>query len=305
VCANSHVDTTNVSCTAIGKLRKIGNAACSTDSAGSSMGVNTGILVSIVVEPYGFSLGAGEDRTTLRKDGCFERCHILTALSSALVKSRKELLIVDLSGSSLLVSSEDQINVSVCALLVNNLAVFSNLCEGLTIHLVAVSELGEDFLEASGSRTLGLLSLCSLRTTCLLLTLLCWGTFSLLFSDMDSSDLMGDSGNVCISNLDSANISIRSIKKTVKTAVSIDSAGSTVSMHAGILVGVIMESHSFSLSSLENWTGRCCNLSVHCIHTNLFLLSKKFQSSQELVEVNPAGSSVLNLAEGEIYVSGG
>lgn len=113
------------------------------------MSVHTRVLVLIIVEPDGFSLRTGELRSTLGQDCGFQVFHRLATLRGTLVESRQELLVVDLASSSLLAFSKDQIDVRVRAFLVYHLTVLGHLSESLAVHLGAIGELSEDFLQAA------------------------------------------------------------------------------------------------------------------------------------------------------------
>ena len=63
-------------------------------------------------------------------------------------KSRHELLIVDLAGSSLLVPSEDEVDVGGAALFVQETTLLRQLSERLAIHFSAFGVGSKDLLEA-------------------------------------------------------------------------------------------------------------------------------------------------------------
>jgi len=63
-------------------------------------------------------------------------------------KSRHELLIVNLAGSSFLVPSEDEVDVGGAALLVRETTLLGQLSERLAIHFSAVGVGAKDLLEA-------------------------------------------------------------------------------------------------------------------------------------------------------------
>ena len=64
----SQVDTADVSSTAIGELRKISDTSCSTNSAWATVGMNSRVLVFIVMEPSSLGLSASENGAALAEN---------------------------------------------------------------------------------------------------------------------------------------------------------------------------------------------------------------------------------------------
>ena len=82
------------------------------------MRVYSRILRLVVVEADCLSLSARKDRATMTKNLGFNSIQSHLLFRSDLCKSRHELLIVNLAGSSFLVPSEDEVDVGGAALLV-------------------------------------------------------------------------------------------------------------------------------------------------------------------------------------------
>lgn len=110
------------------------------------MCVHASILLLIIVESNCISGRALENRPSCRQDCCFQLFHGLAALRCTFTQSCHELLEVYLPRGTLLVPCEDEVNVRIRALLVDDLAVFGNLGEGLAVHFGSVCELSEHLL---------------------------------------------------------------------------------------------------------------------------------------------------------------
>ena len=74
---------------------------------------------------------------------------LLAALGSDFCQGAQELLVSDLTGSSLLISGEYEVDVCGFALLVRQLAVLNELSECLAIHFFALSIRAEHLLQAA------------------------------------------------------------------------------------------------------------------------------------------------------------
>ena len=189
----------------------------------------TRVLILVIVESDGFSLSSGERGTTLAKNLGFNVGHIHCMFCCDQFECSDKLRAGDLTCSSLLGLSEDQINVRGCAFFGDETGVLYNFSEGLSIHLRSFGVLSKHFLQVACASTRRSGRSCA---TSLLLALLCDWCF-LLFFKMDTGDLMSDSSHICCI-LDSAHIGIRSIKKTIEASVGINSAGTTLSVNSSV-----------------------------------------------------------------------
>ena len=112
------------------------------------MSVYSRILRLVVVEADCLSLSARKDRATMTKDLSLNGIQSHLLFRANLGKSRHELLIVDLAGSSLLVSSEDEVDIGGAALFVQETTLLRQLSERLAIHFSAFGVGSKDLLEA-------------------------------------------------------------------------------------------------------------------------------------------------------------
>lgn len=145
--------------------------------------------------------------------------------------------------------------------------------------------------------------MCCSSATRLLLALLGRGTSTLrlFLGDVDTCNSVGDCCNICLSFY-TTNISIRSVKKTIEASISIDIGGSTLSIDASIVIGIVMKSNIFGPCSPEDRSSVSGHLCMNCFDTALFLFGEESESSHKLLEGNSACGSVLDLAESEIDI---
>ena len=119
---------------------------------------------------------------------------------------------------------------------------------------------------------------------------------------MDAGNLVSDGSDVSCTSLDAAHISIRAIKKTVELTVGIDSAGTAMRVHTRVLILIVVEPDCIGLGACQNRSLGCCNLGVDGINTAALLLSKGIESRHELLEVDAACRSLLNLRESHVDI---
>jgi len=247
------------------------------------MGMHSSVRILIIMESGSFSLSAREDGASLAKNGSFKRCHIFAALSGTVLEGNTELLVSDLTGSSLLALGKDKIDVGIGALLVDDLAILGHLCESLSVHFIASRELSKDFLEATGSTTTASASCCSASSTSLLLAFLYTSRFLLFLDKVNTSHSVGDSSNVGVANLNSSNISIRPVKEIGETLVGINGRGATMGVHSGILVSIVMEPDCFGLRSSQDGALRATNFGMNCSDIDLLFLRKESKTGHKLI----------------------
>ena len=118
-------------------------------SAGTTVGVHSSVLVSVIVEPDGFGLSSGQDRATRGRNlGTDGICSGLLFFSEE-GKASLELFEGDSASSAVLDFAESQVDVGGSELLVNELVVLGTFCETLAVHggLSGSTVVGESLLE--------------------------------------------------------------------------------------------------------------------------------------------------------------
>merc|ERR1719264_343193 len=91
-----------------------------------------------------------EDWTTLGQNASLKVLHCLATFSCTLFQGCEELRIIDFTSSALFAARENQVNVSISALLIDNFAVLAHFRKCFSIHLICCSKLSKHFLKRAG-----------------------------------------------------------------------------------------------------------------------------------------------------------